>query len=196
MWNIQIFGTDMYHLLSWFFAYSVFGWCIESLYMSFQNKKLTNRGFVRGPICPIYGMGALTVYFMLRPFAGNYILIYFLGTMMATSLELLTALTMKRVFGFVWWDYSNKPFNYKGILCLESSIAWGFYSVFEFLFIQREIEAFVNRIHVTLGKYVILLLLIYFIADMMICLNNAAKGEVLAQENNLLAFMTRDNERE
>ena len=56
MWNRVIFGYDFYHVLLWFLAYSMLGWLVESIYMSICNRKLTNRGFARGPICPIYGV--------------------------------------------------------------------------------------------------------------------------------------------
>ena len=118
-------GVDVYYVVHWFFIYSILGWTIESVYMSFCNKKLTNRGFIRGPICPIYGVGALTVYFVLRPFAGNYLELFVFGSLMATAIEFCTAKIMIRVFGGVWWDYNEKPFNYQGIICLESSIVWG-----------------------------------------------------------------------
>ena len=65
-WNRIILGIDAYELLMWFLMYSMMGWLVESIYMSICNKKLTNRGFARGPFCPIYGVGALTAYFILH----------------------------------------------------------------------------------------------------------------------------------
>ena len=114
---------------SGFLVYSILGWVVESIYMSICNRRLTNRGFVRGPFCPIYGVGALSVFFLLRPFCHNLLLLYVLGCVFPTLLEYLTARLMLSMFGEVWWDYSEKPFNYKGILCLESTIAWGFYTL-------------------------------------------------------------------
>lgn len=136
------FHTDIYHVIQWFIIYSFMGWLVESIYMSICNRKWTNRGFVFSPFCPIYAFGALIVYFLLRHFENNYLLIYLIGCLIATGFEFLTAMIMKTFFGEVWWDYNDKPFNYKGILCLESSIAWGFYSVFLFAFLQK----FVNYI--------------------------------------------------
>ena len=95
----------------WFLTYSMMGWLVESIYMSFCNHKITNRGFAKGPFCPIYGFGALTVFFILRPYSDNSILLFFLGSFLATTLEFLTALVMKRIFGEIWWDYHEKPFN-------------------------------------------------------------------------------------
>ena len=57
----------------WFLTYSMMGWLVESIYMSFCNHKITNRGFAKGPFCPIYGFGALTVFFVLRPYSDNSI---------------------------------------------------------------------------------------------------------------------------
>ena len=63
LWTKAVLGTDVYHIIQWFLIYSILGWVVESIYMSICNRRLTNRGFVKGPICPIYGVGALTVYF-------------------------------------------------------------------------------------------------------------------------------------
>ena len=135
-WNKIIFGWSAYHVVLWFLAYSILGWIVESIYMSICNRKLTNRGFARGPVCPIYGVGALTVFFILRPYSGNPIQLFFMGMFLATFLEYVTALVMQRMFGMIWWDYTEKPFNYRGILCLESSVEWGFYTLALLLFLH------------------------------------------------------------
>lgn len=149
----------------WFLTYSMMGWLVESIYMSFCNHKITNRGFAKGPFCPIYGFGALTVFFILRPYSDNSILLFFLGSFLATTLEFLTALVMKRIFGEIWWDYHEKPFNYRGIICLESSIAWGFYTLFLFMFLQNIVAAFVAMIPVRAGRAIGNLILIGYIMD-------------------------------
>ncbi len=129
MWIGGILGNDVYHLLAAFCIYSILGWFVESVYMSFCNRRLTNRGFAKGPFCPIYGIGALAGYFLLRPFAGNPVMLYLAGAFTATVFEYMVGRLMLRLFGEVWWDYREKPFNYQGIICLESTIAWGFYAV-------------------------------------------------------------------
>ena len=152
MWDKVIFGRDLYHVVLWFLTYSILGWIVESIYMSICNKKWTNRGFSKGPFCPIYGVGALTVYFVLSPYSHNRVLLFFLGAILATTIEWVTARIMERIFGEVWWDYTDKPFNYKGILCLESSIAWGFYTIGLFVFLHKFVEGFVNGIPMMAGK--------------------------------------------
>ena len=164
-WNRIIFGIGGYEVVMWFLTYSMMGWLVESIYMSFCNHKITNRGFAKGPFCPIYGFGALTVFFVLRPYSDNSILLFFLGSFLATTLEFLTALVMKRIFGEIWWDYHEKPFNYRGIICLESSIAWGFYTLFLFMFLQNIVAAFVAMIPVRAGRAIGNLILIGYIMD-------------------------------
>lgn len=164
-WNHQIFGFDGYEVTMWFLAYGIMGWFVESIYMSICNKKLTNRGFARGPFCPIYGVGALTVFFLLKDYSDNNILLFFLGAFLATALEFLTALLMDKVFGEIWWDYNEKPFNYKGIVCLESTIAWGFYTVFLFMFLQNIVAGVVSMIPRNIGQVVGSVILFIFFMD-------------------------------
>lgn len=169
-WTRGILGTDLYHIVQWFLIYSMLGWLVESIYMSVCNRKLTNRGFMRGPMCPIYGVGALTVYFLLRPVCHNIFLLYFSGALVATSLEYVTAKIMLRFFGEVWWDYSQKPFNYKGILCLESTIAWGFYTLGLFLFLHKGVEYIVNSYSFQTGTRLGSVLILIFSVDFLHCL--------------------------
>ena len=77
MWSRELFGTDVYHIVSAFIIYSVLGWGVESLYMSFCNKKITNRGFGKGPFCPIYGFGGVMGYMILHPLSGSLFRLYF-----------------------------------------------------------------------------------------------------------------------
>lgn len=165
MWNRTIFGNDMYHVLLWFFTYSILGWAVESFYMSLCNRKLTNRGFARGPFCPIYGVGALTAYFLLAPYSHNKLLLFFMGALLATLIEWCTAIVMIRIFGEVWWDYRDKPFNYRGILCLESTIAWGVYTLVLFAVLQTAVEKFVEKIPLALGKVAAVLIFVTVVLD-------------------------------
>ena len=177
-WNRVIFGVGSYELVMWFLTYGMLGWLVESIYMSFCNKKLTNRVFGRGPFCPIYGVGALTVFFLLRPYSENRVLLFFMGSFFATILEYLTALLMQKVFGEVWWDYNEKPFNYKGIICLESSIAWGFYTLFLFMFLQNTVEGIVALIPLYVGRVAGSVLITVFGMDFLSSFYNVKKDDM------------------
>lgn len=152
MWTKELFGTDVYHLVAAFIVYSMLGWLVESVYMSFCNKKITNRGFGKGPFCPIYGFGAVFGYLILRPLSDNPILLYFCGAFIATVFEYLVGRLMLKIFGEVWWDYNNKPCNYQGLICLESTIAWGFYAIIVITFLHGRIMGLIDQYDVGLGR--------------------------------------------
>lgn len=175
MWNATLFGIESYKMILWFLTYSILGWIVESIYMSICNRKLTNRGFAKGPICPIYGVGALTVFVILKPYSHNMILLFLFGSALATTLEYVTAIIMYKIFGEIWWDYTDKPFNYKGILCLESSIAWGFYTIILFTFLHGFVDGLVNRIPLTVGRTVGTIILALVTVDYTIMLYKQKK---------------------
>ena len=127
--NYKIAGISLYYIISWFFIYSFLGWAWESAYVSIKNKKLVNRGFINGPLCTIYGAGAVTIYLLLRPFEKNLALLYLGGVITATALEYVTGWIMETVFHTRWWDYSNKKFNLHGYISLASSLLWGAFSI-------------------------------------------------------------------
>ena len=132
--------------------------------MSFCNRKITNRGFGRGPFCPIYGVGAMVGYIILSPLKGNYLGIYIVGAASATLFEYIVGVLMIRYLGALWWDYNDKPFNYKGIICLESTIAWGFYALGIVYFLQSAVYGLVDRVHREMGVFIIgAILLIIFV---------------------------------
>ena len=133
---MQIMGIDFYHLLSWFFIFSFFGWVWETTLVSVKRHKYVNRGFITGPLCTIYGAGAVSVYLLLVPFSSSYVAIFFVGMIVATVLEYITSAAMERLFHAKWWDYSLNRFNVKGRICLGVSIGWGFMSLALYLFLM------------------------------------------------------------
>lgn len=182
MWSRQFLGVDAYHLIQWFLVYSILGWMVESIYMSFCNRRWTNRGFVKGPFCPIYGFGALGVYFLLRPFDGHYIALYILGALIATFFEFLVAKVMQHLFGAVWWDYEDKPFNYQGIVCLESTLAWGLYTILLFGFLHRLVDRLVNAYPYRVGIFLVNLVFVAFTIDLAHSLHEVRKDKFFKDE--------------
>lgn len=162
MWTKELLGTDVYHLAASFVVYSMLGWLVESIYMSFCNRKITNRGFAKGPFCPIYGFGAVFGYLILSPLRGQYIKLYLAGAILATTFEYLVGIGMIRFLGKLWWDYNEKPFNYKGIICLESTLAWGFYAIGIVQFLQKVVSQAIDAVDMNIG--IPLIKVILFIA--------------------------------
>ncbi len=129
-----------------FFFYSFFGWCFESAYVSFLHKKPVNRGFMRGPFLPLYGCGGIMMLIVSKPYYDNLILVYIAGCIGATALEFITGVLMETLFKVRYWDYSDKFLNFKGQICLESTLVWGFFTVLFTHFLQLPIERFVLSI--------------------------------------------------
>ena len=120
----------MYPLLWLFFIYAFLGWCTEVSYAALKSGRFVNRGFLNGPVCPVYGFGVVIVLWVLEPLRGNLLLL-FLGSVALTSLlEWLTGFALERLFHQRWWDYSQEPFNLNGYICLRFSIAWGLACLF------------------------------------------------------------------
>lgn len=183
MWTAKLLGTDVYHLVAAFVVYSILGWCLESIYMSFCNKKLTNRGFAKSPFCPIYGFGGTLGYLILSPLAGKYVPLYFAGAISATIFEFLVGKMMIALFGELWWDYNEKPFNYKGIICLESTIAWGFYALGVVGFVHHWIYNLVDLVDMQIGIRIITVILCIVTVDYVIQLCKAFHVDMQKQKN-------------
>lgn len=120
----------MYHytVIQWlffFYFYCFVGWCIESTHVSIRTRKLTNRGFMRGPFLPLYGSGAIMMLVVSMPFQDSIVLTYLAGCVGATILEYITGVTMEALFKVRYWDYSNQKFNFQGHICLGTTLAWG-----------------------------------------------------------------------
>lgn len=161
----EVLGTPILVMIEQFIIYSMIGWLVESTYMSICNKKLTNRGFGIGPFCPIYGFGAVIGNMLLSPFYFHPIAMYFVGAISATTFEFIVAKLMRYLFNEVWWDYNNKPFNYQGIICLESTIAWGFYGLIIVYRLNGITLRMVEMIPMQIGKIVSLVILFLYLLD-------------------------------
>lgn len=109
-----------------FFVYGFLGWCMEVAYCGVTRGKFSNRGFLNGPICPIYGVGGMIVIVSLLPIKDNTILLYIMSVIITTALELVTGIVLEKMYNIRWWDYSDIPFNIKGFVCMKFSLAWGF----------------------------------------------------------------------
>ncbi len=110
--------------------YSFAGWILEVVYCFFKEKRLINRGFLYGPLCPIYGAGCMLISLALAPLGDNVVLIFLAATALLTGLEYATSWALEKIFSATWWDYSKARFNLNGRVCLFNSLAFGFMGVF------------------------------------------------------------------
>lgn len=116
---------NIWYIILSFFIYGFMGWCAEVAFAVVRHRKFVNRGFLNGPICPIYGVGVVLVVQLLKPYRDNAVILYLLSAALVTLLEWITGFMMEKIFHHRWWDYSNMPLNLGGYVCLPFSFIWG-----------------------------------------------------------------------
>lgn len=151
--------------LFFFYFYCFFGWCFESAYVSLRNRRLINRGFMRGPFLPLYGSGALMMLIVSGPVRDSLVLTYIMGCIGATILEYVTGVVMEALFKVRYWDYSNQKFNFRGYICLSSSLAWGGLTILMTEVVHAPVERLVLGIPENLLTAVTFLLTVILVAD-------------------------------
>lgn len=131
----------------WFLIYSVFGWTYESILCSCTSHSLVNRGFLNGPVCPVYGFGAITVIlaFWWEPDISVWNL-FFSSMVLTCTLEYFTSWGMEKLFHARWWDYSEYRFNINGRICLLGAVAFGSFSVLLIKVVHPRVAALVDRL--------------------------------------------------
>ena len=154
-----------YQWLLFFFLYCFIGWIIESTYVSLKCGHFVNRGFLRLPMLPLYGSGAIIMLWVSLPFQNNLFLVFLSGMIGASVLEYITGWTMERLFKMKYWDYTEQPLNLNGYICLGTSIAWGFLTIVLTEFIHRPVESVVLDLNPVLCIVLCGIIGVLFVAD-------------------------------
>ena len=170
----MICGMTYYQICWYFLIYSFGGWALEVVYHAVACGKVINRGFLNGPVCPVYGFGVLSVFAMMNTFQGsgyqlNDGMIFLFGVILATAVELIAGWLLDVCFHARWWDYSDKPLNFHGYICLEFSLIWGV----AILLVVKVFQSFVEH-HTSahapsiVGWMVVAILYALYLADLMV----------------------------
>lgn len=126
--NIELFVQHLPQMVIIFALISFGGWVYETIYCSVVEGEFTKRGFLFGPTCPIYGIGAIAEWLVLGQIS-NPIIVFIIGAVLATVIEYSTGLFLERRFKKKWWDYSMFKFNLHGRICPQASAVFGAFSV-------------------------------------------------------------------
>lgn len=126
----MILGIDIRVYFLLFLAYSFIGWAMEVVGKLITLKKFINRGFLVGPYCPIYGVGAILITFLLKRYIHDPVTLFIMAILVCGILEYLTSYFMEKIFHARWWDYSQRRFNINGRVCLNTIIPFGLLGMF------------------------------------------------------------------
>lgn len=158
----------MYRFYQWvafFYIYCVCGWIWETSYVSVCQRRFVNRGFMHGPVIPLYGSGAVAMLVLALPVRDNLVLTYAVGVVGATLLELVTGWGMEKIFKVRYWDYSKHKFQFHGYICLSSSLFWGFLTIALVKWIHGPIERFVLGLSDSVVITAVCLFTVVFVYD-------------------------------
>ena len=158
-------NINLIELTTYFMIYSFLGWVMESIVRSVCEKKLINTGFLRGPFCPIYGIGATIMFLFLEGFENKPILLFFIAIIVLTTWEYLVGVFLEKAFQTKYWDYSDHKLNYQGRICLTNSICWGILGVLFVKYIHPFVQEMMAKVDTSLLNYIMAVLFVIFIVD-------------------------------
>lgn len=166
---------NIYQAVWIFIIYAFLGWCSEVAFAAVNKGKFVNRGFLNGPVCPIYGVGMLIVVLCLWSLRDRPLLLFLGSALLTTALEFVTGFVLERFFHDKWWDYSDMPFNIKGYVCLKFTILWGLAASFIIGAIHRFIYMLIEKTPFVLGVILLAVFSAAFIADFTVTLTALVK---------------------
>ena len=168
-------NLDITEIILLFFIYAILGWFVEVIYRALNNGVFINPGFLNGPWCPIYGFGVIGVTTLLEPFRYSPFILFIGAVVVTTILELITGFLLEKLFHKKWWDYSNRPFNIGGYICLLFSIGWGLASMLVVEYIHPEVIRITGAIPNMVAIILILVLTLLLIIDLAVTVNTIFK---------------------
>lgn len=184
---------NLYQAAWIFLIYAFLGWCSEVAFAAVNKGKFVNRGFLNGPVCPIYGFGMLIVVTALWGLKGNLILLFLGSATLTTALEFVTGFVLEKFFHDKWWDYSDMPFNIKGYICLKFTVLWGLAATFIVGAVHRFVYMLIVKMPTVPGIILLSVFAAAFITDFVITVTELAKmpkklGALLEAEKALRAI--------
>ena len=154
-----------------FIILSFFGWILEVIFGKITLKKFINRGFLVGPLCPIYGFGGLSLNLLLEGYAKDPIVLVVMSMLICSILEYFASYIMEKIFKTRWWDYSEMKFNINGRICLEMAIAFGVLGLLVVRFLFPFLIDTISLLNDTLIYLIAGILFILFIVDITVSFN-------------------------
>lgn len=181
-----------YEFLWFFVIYAFLGWCTEVAYAAVCLGKFVNRGFLNGPVCPIYGFGVTIVIAALTPLAENSVILFLGSVLLTSALEWITGFVLEKVFHDKWWDYSDVPFNLNGYICLKFSLLWGLACLFIMDVFHPTVVSVVSWIPQLVGSIIVGILLLVLAADAGVTAGSILKLNKKLEQMDEIAALLRE----
>lgn len=160
--------NEISNYMIYFFIYAFLGWVCETIYCSVLQKHFVNRGFLNGPVCPVYGVGAIIVIIGLWSYRDSMIMVFVVGMILTSILEYLTSVALEKLFHAKWWDYSHYKYNINGRVCLLNSIMFGLLSVVIIEFVHPFILKYLDMFSAGTLKFILFICSATMIGDMFV----------------------------
>ena len=157
--------SEVYNFILYFFIYSIMGWLLEVTCCLFSERKFVNRGFLLGPVCPIYGYSVVLMILIIGQGNKDILSIFLKSILVCSVLEYFTSYFMEKIFKARWWDYSDKRFNINGRICLETMLPFGIMGTLALYFIQPKFRYLVSLLSFKLKVIITITLLVIYILD-------------------------------
>ena len=154
------------NLLWNFFAYSAAGWCLEVIFSSIYRHRYVNKGFLFGPVCPIYGISAVIISILFHDLKGHPFFLFIACMIAATLIELIAGHLLSAIFHQKWWDYSGRKFNMDGYICLEFSLFWGGFGVLMVMVLNPLFRRLMARVPGVLSLAALIGVSVLFLCDL------------------------------
>lgn len=184
--------NELLSYLWYFIIYAFLGWCAEVVFATLKDGKFVNRGFLNGPVCPIYGFGAVLVIFCLTPIKENVLILFAGSVILTTLLEGITGFVLEKLFHTNWWDYSSEPFNFKGYVCARFSVLWGFACILIVDVFHPIISGAVELIPQSMGTVLLLIILAVFIYDSIVTIASILKFNAYLEQLEKMGSFIKD----
>lgn len=165
-----------------FFIYSFLGWIMEVILSFYNEHKFVNRGFLLGPCCPIYGFGSLLLYFLLKSYTNNFIVLFILTMFICSLLEYTTSYIMEKIFKLRWWDYTNMKYNLNGRICLETMTPFSILGALTIKYVTPNLIKNINSFSPKIILTISIILITIFIVDIIISLIIVFRLKLVAKD--------------
>ena len=151
-----------------FFIYAITGWVLEVVYYGYDEGRFINRGFLNGPLCPVYGIGFYGVVLLLRPLAYNFFLLFFGSAFICTFVEFWAGFILYQIFEMRWWDYRNEKYNFMGFICPKFSMYWGIACSFGIYVLHPTVLWVLHHTYDTAKVVILSILTVMLICDLIV----------------------------